>query len=219
MDTETSPLLERIEGWSEELDAFSLPTWHEIPDFGLYMEQVIVVINQYVGPVSPQGKDDAALTQAAINNYVRKGVMPKPIKKRYYRIHLAYLVMICTLKQSMSIATLQRILPADLTEAQMEAAYTSFVRQYHAACEFFIKEMKDVAKDVLGAGVQEENAESKGSATTQEVIVRTAISGGLTKLLVEALLSLDEQPASMLAEGFTYEDAPALPPSTSVPEN
>ena len=40
-------------------------------------------------------------------------VMPPPVKKRYSRVHLAYLVMICTLKQSLSISCIQRMLPEE----------------------------------------------------------------------------------------------------------
>lgn len=53
-------------------------------------------------------KEEQIITAAAINNYVRTKVMPGPNKKKYYRIHIAYLIIICSLKQNLSLAMLQR---------------------------------------------------------------------------------------------------------------
>ena len=39
-----------------------------------------------------------------INNYVKLGMMSRPVKKRYSRAHLASLVMVCVLKQTISAA-------------------------------------------------------------------------------------------------------------------
>ena len=88
----------KLRRWETYLNNYRLPAWEQIPDLGLYMEQVIALLRQYLDYLPPELKDEEFITAAAINNYVRTKIMPEPVKKRYYRIHIAYLLVICTLK-------------------------------------------------------------------------------------------------------------------------
>ena len=88
----------KLRRWEKYLDSYRLPSWEEIPDLGLYMEQVIVLLRQYLDYLPPELKAEEFITSAAVNNYVRTKLMPEPVKKRYYREHIAYLLLICTLK-------------------------------------------------------------------------------------------------------------------------
>ena len=85
-------------------------------------------------------------------------VMPAPTKKRYSRIHIAYLLMICTLKQSLSIAVIRKLLPLELDEEQVRVQYTRFVTIYRAAAAHFSQILQDApangqSLDVLPAGM------------------------------------------------------------------
>ena len=104
----------KLRRWEKYLERYRLPAWEEIPDFGLYMEQVVQLLKQYLSYLPPELKQSQTITAAAINNYVRTKMLPEPRKKKYYRIHIAYLLMICTLKQSLSLSMLQTLLPGDL---------------------------------------------------------------------------------------------------------
>ena len=75
----------KLRRWEKYLDNYRLPEWEEIPDFGLYMEQVIVLLKQYLDYMPPELKEEQFITAATINNYVRMRVMPGPEKKRYIR--------------------------------------------------------------------------------------------------------------------------------------
>ena len=90
--------------WEHYLNNYRLPAWKELPDIGLYMDQVIALLGQYLDfiPVEDM-KNDKPVAPTTINNYVRLKVMPAPEKRKYYRIHIAYLIMIFTLKQGASI--------------------------------------------------------------------------------------------------------------------
>ena len=89
----------KLRRWEVYLESFRLPDWETIPDIGLYMEQVVVLLKQYLDYLPPELKrEDQPITAAAINNYVRTKIMPSPEKKRYYRVHIAYLIIFCTLK-------------------------------------------------------------------------------------------------------------------------
>ena len=37
----------KLRRWEKYLNRFRLPQWDDIPDFGLYMEQVIVLLKKY----------------------------------------------------------------------------------------------------------------------------------------------------------------------------
>ena len=96
--------VQRLTVWLEELEKFDLPDWESLPQLDLYMDQVILLLNRYLSPIVGEEK---YVTASIINNYVRMKVMPPPVKKRYARMHLAYLIIICTLKQSLSISSIR----------------------------------------------------------------------------------------------------------------
>ena len=70
----------KLRRWEKFLEKYRLPDWEEIPDFGLYMEQVIELLKQYLDYMPPELKDEQPITAAAINNYVRTRIMPQPRK-------------------------------------------------------------------------------------------------------------------------------------------
>ena len=106
-------IIHKLERWDRFITNYHLPDWDFIPDLGLYMDQVVVLLVQYLSfiPSIPGGKE-SFVTSSAINNYVRLKIMPAPVKRKYYRVHIAYLIMILTMKQSISISDVQKIIPA-----------------------------------------------------------------------------------------------------------
>lgn len=111
MNFDNDLVVGKLRRWEKFLAAYRLPEWDAIPDFGLYMEQVVQLLKQYLSYLPPGLKQSQTITSAAINNYVRTKMLPEPRKKKYYRVHIAYLIMICTLKQSLSLSMLQRCCP------------------------------------------------------------------------------------------------------------
>ena len=166
-----------ISGISKYLNDCSLPLWDEIPDLGLYMEQVLALLSQYLY-FMPSLKDEPIITAAAINNYVRNGVMPEPRKKRYYRFHIAYLIMIITLKQSLSLALVQKVIPVCLTEDDLKKVYTSYAETHERAVRFF----NDKALRAVSSEFE------SFSGNEKEIIPTLSIISGLSKLLSERLL-------------------------------
>ena len=84
--------------WEHYLNNYKLPAWKELPDIGLYMDQVIALLGQYLDFIPMEDSKDKPVTPTTINNYVRLKVMPAPEKRKYYRVHIAFLIMIFTLK-------------------------------------------------------------------------------------------------------------------------
>jgi len=92
----------------QRLCGHHLPRWEELPDFELYMDQVLALISRYLGETP--GKGEKMLTASMVNNYVKLEVMPSPVKKKYSRIHVAHLLVICALKPVLSISELRDML-------------------------------------------------------------------------------------------------------------
>ncbi len=116
------------DGVCAQMRAQRLPRWRELPDLDLYMDQVLSLIARWLGDYP--GSDAKGLTASMVNNYVKQGAMPPPVKKRYGRAHLAHLIVICVLKPVLPIASIRAV-------AQRELARTTEERAYDRFCELF----------------------------------------------------------------------------------
>ena len=79
---------------SEQLKEFRLPTYKEIPSVGLYLDQVSKYINDSLAVIP-----ECTVTNSMISNYVKKKLVPNPVKKQYGRDQIAYLIFIALSKR------------------------------------------------------------------------------------------------------------------------
>lgn len=177
----------KLRRWERYLNRFRLPAWEEIPDIGLYMEQVVTLLREYLDYLPPELKEEEAVTAAAINNYVRTRVMPGPQKKRYYRVHLAYLIVICTLKQGLSISLVQKLLPVGLPPEEVRRIYSRYAERHRVTAQYFTQQVYAAAALFL-------DLEPESALTTdrvEDLIASAAVLGGFSRLLAEKLLLLE----------------------------
>ena len=179
----------KLRRWEKYLEHYQLPAWEQIPDFGLYMEQVVQLLKQYLSYLPPGLKQSQTITSAAINNYVRTKMLPEPRKKKYYRVHIAYLIMICTLKQSLSLSMLQTLLPVNLPEEDVHREYSSFAQRHSLCAQYFVDQVKLSAAAMLDREMITELAVQDAT----ELIASAAILSGLAKLFAEKLLLLKDK--------------------------
>lgn len=174
--------------WERYLNQYRLPVWEQIPNVGLYMEQVLILLKEYLDYLPPELKEEQFITAATINNYVQKKFMPEPIKKRYYRLHIAYMIMICTLKHSLSIATLNNLIPVGISEEEVKRIYSAYVDRHKAAAEYFAAEVREIC----GPLVFNQPCDKDIAVTsTTDLITVSAIVSALSRLLAEKLLLLE----------------------------
>lgn len=107
-----------------------LPRWETLPDIGLYMDQVITLMERTFAPFLP----GAEITKSMVNNYVKVGLIKRPVGKRYDREHLALLIMIGVLKQALSLECIGQVL-ACLCERGVREAYLDFAEDVRALSE------------------------------------------------------------------------------------
>ena len=104
---------------------FSYPKWKEIPNIDLYLDQVLLYVNQVCSTVSVE--KEKGLTASMVNNYVKHGYLAKPDKKKYQRQQIARLIAITTLKSVFSIQEIAQTLNTLQTQASSEQLYNAFV--------------------------------------------------------------------------------------------
>ena len=115
------------------LQTLHFPRYAELPDLGLYMDQVISVMEKYLAPFTLD-EEENLITSTMINNYVKQRLIPAPSKKRYGSDHLAQLFICTLLKQVLTLSELDCILSALRSEGcDLGAAYDSFCSELEIA--------------------------------------------------------------------------------------
>ena len=113
--------------------------WDQLPDFALYMDQVLSYMDRQVIRFD---KDDG-LTAAMVNNYTKSGLVPRAAGKRYGREHLAYLTAICVLKHVMSTRDMDLLLNEELQGGRTVAqGYGDFCASLDGALTLTAREME-----------------------------------------------------------------------------
>lgn len=119
---------------TQTLLEFRCPTWAELPNLSLYMDQVLIVIEDALRPVSDT---EDALTATMVNNYVKMKLLPPSSRKKYDRAHLSALIMITLLKRVLSMSELALLLDCLYARFEPHDAYdlfcTELERGIHAA--------------------------------------------------------------------------------------
>ena len=118
--------------WSDTLQDFHLPRWEELPNFDLYLDQVITLIEGYLQNLFDE-ENDTILTAAMINNYVKLKLIPKAEKKRYNRMHIAYLIAITILKQVLTISEVKQGIEYQAGINGLKEAFNLFCEEQEAA--------------------------------------------------------------------------------------
>ena len=103
---------------AEEIRTFRLPRFQEIPDTGLYLEGVTQYISEQLAPLQAD-----AITSSMISNYVKKDLVANPVKKRYYREQIAYLMFITLAKTVLSLDNLSMFIRLQQRTYTVERAY------------------------------------------------------------------------------------------------
>lgn len=132
---------EEMKKFCEDILNFHIPRWEELPDMELYMDQVVTFIENNISLFSIITKEKI-ITPSMINNYVKLKLIPKPIKKRYNKTHLAYLIAISILKY---VVTIQEIRDGILFQSNLNGekrAYNSFCEEQEEALKYLIRQIK-----------------------------------------------------------------------------
>ena len=118
------------------VQGFRLPRYEELPDVGLYLEQVAGYVANVLSPL-----ESVCITASMISNYVKKDLVSNPVKKRYSRSQIAALISIAVAKTVLSLEDIQALLDIQRSLGDHQAAY-----------DFFCQELEGSLNHVFGAG-------------------------------------------------------------------
>ena len=190
MQYDKRQIAQKLVRWERFMNEFRLPGWEELPKIELYMDQVIGLITQYLGFFVFDLSEEKLLTPSMVNNYVKMKLLPAPQKKKYGRKHIALLIMICTFKQSLSMAAVEQMLPPDDEDA-IRADYERFIASHKRLALYFIQQVRSVAAPIY-------NEQIDTGTEVNDLVVGAAIASSFTRLLAGKIiaLKLPEEPAA-----------------------
>ena len=103
---------------AESVRGLRLPRYAEIPTVGLYLEQTIKYINSYLAPLGC-----LELTGSMVSNYVKKGLIPAPVKKQYFPEQISYLFFVAIAKNLTSMENIDLLISVQRETYTLPVAY------------------------------------------------------------------------------------------------
>jgi len=106
---------------AEPIRSFRMPRYGEIPAVGLYLEQTTKYINSHLAPLGCM-----EITASMISNYVKKGLIPNPVKKQYGADHIARLFFIAIVKNLVAMENIALLFEIQNASYPLPVAYDYF---------------------------------------------------------------------------------------------
>jgi len=170
-----------LKEWAETIQSVRLPRWEELPELELYMDQVITLVDRYLSPLI-QNEKQTVLSSAMVNNYVKHKLVPPPVKKRYNRNHLAYLIAITSLKQVFAIPDINELIRMQLSVNEPQEAYNNFCIVQEAA-------LSDSAKMIAGETI----TTTRTNKDVYYLAMESAVASLTQKMLAEKIIQLEKE--------------------------
>ena len=128
---ENKTFITQLTECEQKMQNYHMPRFNELPNFGLYMDQVVGYVNQILNVFDEPEAN--LITPSMINNYVKHGIMPSPNGKKYNNEHIAYICAIYFLKQVLSMDEIKNAVGHQLKFNNSLQAYTYFCNELEKA--------------------------------------------------------------------------------------
>ena len=155
------------------VSGLQLPAYENIPTVGLFLDQTAKYISEYLNPLL-----DTALTGSMISNYVKRKLIPNPVKKQYGREQIAYLFFIAVAKQVLSLEEIQWLITIQKQAYDLERAYRYFCQELQNVV-FYVYGVRDSLETI---GVDETDEKMLLRSTIIAVAHRAYLSSCLAAL-------------------------------------
>lgn len=107
---------------------FALPRYDQLPNMGLYLDQTVQYVNLHFRTFP-----GIELTGSMVSNYVKKGLISHPVRKKYTRDQIGYLLYIIAVKNVLSMENIQLLFAIQQETCSAETAYNSFCAELESA--------------------------------------------------------------------------------------
>ena len=184
--------LKELVAFLSDGEKFDLPSYKELPQVELYMEQVIGYVNDVLRPFSSQ--DKKALTSFMVNNYVKAGMIKEPKKKRYSQEHLGYLLAISILKETLSMNNISLLIDMDknvsLDKGRLYAFFTSLEEDILHNVDSSVKQKVDglARRYEAEKATDEKKADENLNNSLGLIALRLAVEAQVYKLISDRIL-------------------------------
>ena len=114
---------------------FALPRYADIPQVGLYLDQTVQYVNGCFSAFR-----GVELTPSMVSNYVKKGILSHPVRKKYSREQIASLLYIVVSKTVLPMENIDTLF-------QMQRAHCTAAEAY----DYFCDEVENCLPYIFGA--------------------------------------------------------------------
>ena len=156
---------------AEPIRNFRLPRYRELPDVGLYLEQVVRYVNRYMI------LDGNELTPSMVSNYVKQKLIPGPVKKSYGAESIAYLLFLAYTKMVVPLGDIQFMIDIQKNSYGIAVAYDYFCDEFENLLQFVY-------------GVREQPAKVGKDNTEEKELMRSALLSVAHKIFLEQYIRI-----------------------------
>lgn len=111
---------------ASEIHKFRLPRWRELPEEEVLRQNMLQYIDEKLTPLF---SDRTIITGTMVQNYIKWGLAPRSVNRRYGRIHLVHFIVLSVLKEIISIQYVHTGISLLTRLMSTELAYDSFCEQ------------------------------------------------------------------------------------------
>lgn len=182
--------VELLQNWLGMLSGSELLEWDRLPDIGLYMDQVLTLMDRQLA-FYKRAEEDKLLTQPMINNYTKDGLLPRASDKKYTQGHLALLSVLCSLKPVLSISDLSVLLQNMQLDNNERSIYEFFLGTQKDAIESTRQDLlpeieticSDIAADTASSDIYRREMAMLALRTAVEARVRIMMTQKILDLI------------------------------------
>lgn len=154
---------------------FALPRYSELPSVGLYLDQAVQFVNGYF-----RAFPGLELTPSMVSNYVKKGIIGHPVKKKYTRDQLASLMYITVSKTVLSMENLETLFRMQRAHCSAAQAYDCFCDELEACLPFVF-------------GLRATVGELEPDAGEEKFLLRSTIIAAANKMYLDCFFAVVHQ--------------------------
>jgi DNA-binding transcriptional MerR regulator len=189
--------------WASEVEGRSTADWENLPDIGLYMDQVVTYVERQLAAVWRMEREKP-LTPAMVNNYANGQLLPRAEQKKYSREHLAMLLILCVLKPVMPIGDIARLLSGYPQGTDTGGFYRTFRETQSRAMSETAETLRAAMDSVPDEAVQETGL--------RRLALELAVEAQARSLAAERILSLLADSSRREAQAAASRDGGKEPP-------
>lgn len=146
---------------------FALPRYRDLPAVGLYLDQTVQYVNACFRTFC-----GVELTPSMVSNYVKKGILSHPVKKKYTREQIASLMYIVVSKTVLSMENIDTLFRMQRASYSARDAYDTFCKELEQCLPFVF-------------GCSSTLPEPPPDATDERLLLRSTILSAANKIYLD----------------------------------